>query len=89
MTKLRRNDSGHQKGGKNGDSKCLNEYAQRLWITKLNKNGDTECQAEQWLWMPKWRHDSKHQKRGKMVTINAWKSMHNDSECQNQRKMVA
>ena len=47
-----------------------------------------ECQ-ELWLWMIRLgKNDSKRQKEGKMVTLNAWMSMHNGSECQNKRKMV-
>ena len=46
---------------KDGDSKCLNEYARHLWTPKLKEDGDTECQAGQWLWMSKWRHNSERQ----------------------------
>ena len=28
---------------KDGDSKCLYEYAERLWMLKLKKNGGIEC----------------------------------------------
>ena len=42
-----------------------------------------ECQ-ELWLWMIRLgKNDSKRQKGGKMVTLNAWMSMHNGSERQN------
>ena len=46
---------------KDGESKCLNKYVQQIWTLELKKDGGTERQAGQWLWMSKWRHGSEHQ----------------------------
>ena len=69
MIRLRKNDFKCQKMKKNGDSKCLNDYVQRLWKPKLKEDGGIECQAGQWLWMPKWRHDFECQNED--MTLNA------------------
>ena len=31
---------------KDGDFKCLNEYAQRLWMKKIEEEDGSKCQTE-------------------------------------------
>ena len=59
IARLRKNNSELQK--KKNDSKHRNKYARRLRTPKLKEDRDTECQAGQWLWIPKWRYDSECQ----------------------------
>ena len=61
---------------KDGDSKCLYEYAQRLWMPKLKKDGGIECLNEyaERLWMLKLK------KNGGIECLNGYE---NDYERQN------
>ena len=34
---------------------------EEMALNTYTKDGGTECQVGQWLWMHKWRHDSKCQ----------------------------
>ena len=40
-------------------SKCLK--LEEMALNACIEDGGTECQARQWLWMPKWRHDFERQ----------------------------
>ena len=49
--------------------------------TELKKYGGSECQANQWVWVPNWRHNSERQTED-MMALNAESKKYGGSECQ-------